>query len=244
MDLRERSGDEHQRPRHPWERARLAFVDDLVTAHAAAGDVVDIGAGDGFVAHHFARRGRRVVAVDAHYNDDDLAKLRTGGVQATTTVPTGRQFTLALLLDVIEHVDDDVGLLRVARDVLVDDGVAVITVPAWPQLFSRHDRALHHHRRYTPASLRTAVELAGLRVVVDGGLFHSLIAPRLLSVVGERLRPRRTDDRVAGVGGFDAPGVVGDVVAALLRGEQFLSRAAARHRLQLPGLSLFAVVAR
>ncbi len=238
MDLRERTTNSQ---RHPWERARLAFVTDLVAQHAPVGDIVDIGAGDAFVAAAFATAGRHVVAVDAHYSDDDLHRLRAPRLGPARDVPDGR-VDLVLLLDVIEHVVDDTGLLRTARDLLTDTGVAIITVPAWPTLFSHHDRALLHHRRYTPAMLHTAIEQAGLRVVVDGGLFHALLVPRALSVFAERFFER--DAAHVGVGGFSAPAVIGNAITAALRIEQRLSLAAARRGLAVPGLSLFAVVRR
>lgn len=244
MDLRERRSA--STARHPWERARLAFVDDLVRVHAVDGDVVDIGAGDGFVAAWFHAAGRRVFAVDAHYTDTDLATMRAALLNPSRTPPAHVQAAVVLLLDVIEHVDDDVDLLRTARDLLTETGVAVITVPAWPALFSRHDRALHHHRRYTPAMLHTAIQHAGLRVVVDGGLFHGLLLPRALSVLAERLRGSTDadDDITDGVGSFSAPAVVGDAITRVLRLEQRLSLEAARRGIVVPGLSHFAVVRR
>ena len=253
MDLRERHHDTARR--HPWERARLSFVEQLVATHAGAGSgpVVDIGAGDGYVAAAFADTNRAVFAVDAHYTDADIARLRTPSLQPSREAPTDVAADVVLLLDVIEHVHDDVGLLRIARDLLTKDGIAVITVPAWPALFSSHDRALLHHRRYTPTMLRTAIAHAGLRVVVDGGVFHGLLLPRAFAVLAERLRPGRIDAVVGvdvgvgvgvGVGHFAAPAVVGDVITAALRAEQRLSDVAARRGLAVPGLSQFAVVRR
>lgn len=61
------------------------------------------------------------------------------------------------MFDVIEHVADDVGALRWAAQQLVPGGLLVITVPAFDFLWTKHDEAAHHVRRYTPASLRAIV---------------------------------------------------------------------------------------
>lgn len=245
MDLKEaRAAATSGAPRHPWERARLAFVETLLRHHAPDGPVVDIGAGDGFIAHALHRAGRSVIAVDDAFSDDDIARLGAAGIDARTTLPQGLGFRVALLLDVIEHVDDDIGLLRAAAAGVDDGGVVVVTVPAWPALFSSHDRALHHRRRYTPTSLAEALRRSGLDVVEGGGLFHSLLLPRAFSVWRERRRPTTTTTDLGRIGSFPGPAPIGDVVVAALRAEQRLSRVVARHRplpRGLPGLSCYAV---
>jgi len=65
---------------------------------------------------------------------------------------------------VVEHVDDDVGLLREARRRLVPGGRVLIAVPAFPSLWSTHDEVLHHRRRYTRATLRRALQEAGFHI--------------------------------------------------------------------------------
>lgn len=249
MDLRE-ARTATSSARHPWERARCSFITALLSRMAPTGQLLDVGAGDGFIARTLQRAGRDVVAVDTHYSPDDIATLSAAGVHAVTAMPSTRVAAAALLLDVIEHVEDDVALLRGAAAAVIPGGVVVVTVPAWPRLFSAHDRALGHHRRYTPASLDAALHRAGLDVVEGGGLFHGLLVPRAFGVLRERLRSgtdhRRADERaaVAVAGGFKAPAFVGDAVVAVLQAEQRLSRRCARHRRltqAVPGLSLYAV---
>jgi SAM-dependent methyltransferase len=245
VDLKEaRATEQRAAPRHPWERARLAFVIDLLRRHAPDGPVLDVGAGDGFVARALHDTGRHVVAVDDAFAADDIAGLAAAGVAAQTTLPTVAAFRVALLLDVIEHVDDDVALLRAAADSVDEGGVIVVTVPAWPALFSSHDRALAHRRRYTPPALADALHRAGLEVVEGGGLFHTLLLPRAVSVWLERRGPRVMTTAPPPIASFPGPPVVADLVVAALRAEQHLSRIVARRRplpRGLPGLSCYAV---
>ena len=73
-------------------------------------------------------------------------------------------FDVVVSCDVLEHVeDDDAGMREIAR-VLRPGGICVLTVPAHQWLWSEHDEALRHLRRYQHRRLRKVVEGAGLRV--------------------------------------------------------------------------------
>ena len=63
-------------------------------------------------------------------------------------------FDLAVSLDVIEHLEDDLGALRELRRVVAPGGALLVTVPAYQWLWSGHDEINHHHRRYTRRSLQ------------------------------------------------------------------------------------------
>jgi hypothetical protein len=99
-----------------------------------------------------------------------------------------------LLLDVIEHVDDDVATLRAARGAVGDGGLLIVTVPAYRWLWSGHDEVLGHRRRYTAGELRAAVERAGFRVL-RVSYFNTLLFPLLAAVrAGKRVRGDRGHD--------------------------------------------------
>lgn len=252
MDLSERAVGAAPGPhaRHPWERARAAFVvERLRTMGLRPGDaVLDVGAGDAWLAASVQEAlGVAVTCWDVHYQDDDLARVAALGLRPTRTLPDG-PFHAALLLDLLEHVEDDAALLASVVARLRPGGRMLITVPAWPALFSAHDRALHHLRRYTPAALRARLLGAGLLVDESGGLFHALLAPRALAVLAERLGLAHWGEaselpgwRVAGWRGGAG---VSDALVRALRAEQRLSLLSARLRLDVPGLSAWAVCTR
>jgi len=73
-------------------------------------------------------------------------------------------FDTVVCLNVIEHVDDDVGALRNIAGVLSSNGRAIVLVPHGPEVFGTLDMVLGHKRRYTEAALRKLVEDAGLEV--------------------------------------------------------------------------------
>src|SRR2546426_12019635 len=94
---------------------------------------------------------------------------------------------ILLLLDVIEHLDADVAALETARRALRPGGLLVITVPAYRWLWSGHDVALGHRRRYTTRGLSRVVERAGLSVV-HASYFNTLLFPAVaLTRVWKRL---------------------------------------------------------
>ncbi|MEO8449533.1 MAG: class I SAM-dependent methyltransferase [Gemmatimonadota bacterium] len=77
----------------------------------------------------------------------------------------GAQLDTVVALNVVEHIQDDVGALTTIRQLLVRGGHAVILVPAMDQLYGSLDQELGHFRRYTRRRLATAFEKAGLHLV-------------------------------------------------------------------------------
>jgi SAM-dependent methyltransferase len=73
-------------------------------------------------------------------------------------------FDALLALDVIEHLDDDRGAVCRMAELLRPGGLAIISVPALPELFSEFDEIQGHRRRYLPETLRAAFAGSGLTV--------------------------------------------------------------------------------
>ena len=85
-------------------------------------------------------------------------------------------YDLIAVLDVVEHIEDDVAALAAMRACLAPGGKILIAVPAHAWMWSAHDVVNHHHRRYSKASLGTAIRAAGLRPR-KLGYFNSLLFP-------------------------------------------------------------------
>lgn len=77
---------------------------------------------------------------------------------------TKDSYDTALLINVLEHLQDDRAAVRKARSELRMDGTLVIFVPAFELLMSGLDRRLGHYRRYSTGSLRKVLEGAGFTV--------------------------------------------------------------------------------
>ncbi|HLZ30407.1 MAG TPA: class I SAM-dependent methyltransferase [Chloroflexota bacterium] len=69
-----------------------------------------------------------------------------------------------LLLNVLEHIDDDAKAMRHVHRILRPGGLAVIEVPAGPDLYDVYDELLMHHRRYSAKGLRHLLRASGLEI--------------------------------------------------------------------------------
>lgn len=193
---------------HWWFRGRRRIIASVLDRHHSrgTGPVIDVGCGAGGLLSTVAQHGDRVIAVEGDVGLAAVAQrrhpsadVRVGHLPAALEgLPAA---TLITAFDVIEHLDDDVGTLRAMAARLQRDGAVCVTVPAVPLLWSEHDVANGHRRRYTARTLRGAMEGAGLTVdhlsYFNVFLFPVVLAARLLS----RVRPAstRTDfDRSAG----------------------------------------------
>lgn len=74
------------------------------------------------------------------------------------------KFDLVVMLDVLEHIEDDDGTMKALFACMETSGKILITVPAYQWLWGPHDKVLHHKRRYTRTELRRVIEGAGLKV--------------------------------------------------------------------------------
>jgi SAM-dependent methyltransferase len=102
-------------------------------------------------------------------------------------------FDLAVTLDVIEHLEDDLGALRELRRTVAPGGSLLVTVPAYPWLWSGHDEINHHYRRYTRNSLQRVAEQAGWEQVRTT-YFNSLLLPAAIILrVLDRLSTKTTE---------------------------------------------------
>ena len=181
--------------RHYWFSSRNEVI--VSTMRDVLGDLtgqraVDIGCGTGFVMRAFERAGIAAVGIDMHQVALSYARNRVRGplfLSTATTLPFLREFDIATLFDVIEHVADDVALLVEARAVLRAGGHVVVTVPAGPRLWTTYDEVIGHKRRYDRDVLISALTRAGLRV-----RYVSYFNTALFLAGAVRQSPRRRPD--------------------------------------------------
>jgi SAM-dependent methyltransferase len=135
------------------------------------GTVVEIGAGAGTITERLCRTADHVVASDL--SPTRVAQLEArfaGSAQVevvhgdAASVVAGRRVDAVVLVNVLEHIGDDVGVLAELRDALRPGGVVALFVPAHPGLYSDFDRRIGHFRRYTRATLATVLSRAGFDV--------------------------------------------------------------------------------
>ncbi len=233
--------------RHPWELTRFEFFQNVLRRHgllAPHASILDIGSGDAWFSGELAANNPlpAITCWDQRYTDSSSADLGVSPstIQLRNTRPK-EQYDLILMLDVLEHVEDDLGFLRetVSKN-LRPGGSLLISVPAWKHLESDHDRWLEHFRRYVPRQFRNALQFANLTPQKKGGLFHSLLLPRSLGVLKEKLlKPEPLEEEPTLQ--WQAGPLLSKVVTTALRADNRLSQWASDIGVPLPGLSLWAL---
>jgi len=174
--------------RHWYYRAKARAMTALLQGHAAQ-RILDVGAGSGFFSRHLLAQARACEAwcVDISYAAD------SDSVEAGKPVYYRRAVEqldadLVLLMDVLEHVDDDRGLLRDYVAKVPSGSRFLITVPAFQWLWSGHDVFLEHKRRYTLNQLERVVRDAGLTVRSGYYYFGAVLPLAAMLRLGQRLR--------------------------------------------------------
>jgi SAM-dependent methyltransferase len=224
--------------RHWWYRGRRRMLAALLEGVSPGERVLDAGCGSGRTLDELTRYG---TAHGVELNPLGLAAARRRGHHVeqapVEAIPfDDGSFDLITCLDVIEHTDDDVTALSELRRVTRPSGHLLVSVPAHPRLWSRHDEVNGHRRRYTRRTLRTAAEAAGWRVERMTGFNVAYLAPAALVRIGRR---RGGDENGSDSELELTPPRLDAVLELPLRAEAAL----VRQGLNLPpGLSLMAVL--
>jgi SAM-dependent methyltransferase len=184
--------------RHWWYRGRRTVLEGVIAELGlpSGARILDAGCGSGRFMVDLAKRGA-VTGVELSDTSVALARERTiGDVIAGSVLEmpfADDSFDLAVSLDVIEHLEDDLAALREFRRTVAPGGALLVTVPAYQWLWSGHDEINHHHRRYTRRSLQRAAEQAGWRQVRTT-YFNSLLLPvAILLRVLDRFSAKTTE---------------------------------------------------
>lgn len=155
---------------HWWYRARRDILADYLDRYGAVpknAKILEIGCGTG---HNLPMLGvfGEVDAIEIDPAAREIASTRLGKPVGSSPLPdlTGVEpgsYDLVAVLDVVEHIEDDVAALQAMARVLRPGGKILITVPAHQWMWSAHDVVNHHKRRYSKATLLAALDKAGLK---------------------------------------------------------------------------------
>lgn len=165
--------------RHWWFLARrrilLAVLERAVPRTGI--EIADVGCGTGGMAAPLSRFGR-VTAVDEASEAREYCRRR--GLDRVLSIAEWdaetSAYDLLTAFDVVEHVEDDLALLKRLHARLKPGGTLVVTVPAYRFLWSPFDEMNHHYRRYSRGELRRRLESAGFRVR-RATYFNTLLFP-------------------------------------------------------------------
>jgi len=188
MDLKEEDILGADIGRHWYYRYKAAALRRAV-AGLQPKRLLDVGAGSGFFSRHLLAEtaAESALCVDIGYPSDRDDSVAGKPVRyRRDTGPT--DCNLVLMMDVLEHVDDDRGLVRHYASKVPSGAHFLVTVPAFAFLWSGHDVFLEHKRRYRLPEIETVMQGAGLEIV-RGAYYFALVFPLAAAL---RLADRNT----------------------------------------------------
>lgn len=224
--------------RHWWFVGRRAILADAI----ARGNpekpfkILEIGSGTGGNLEMLSRFGE-VTGVEPDAEARAFASAKSDATLVDGKLPNGlglepESYDFLAVFDVLEHLDDDAGGLRASALCLKPGGKTVLTVPAFPSLWSYHDVQHHHKRRYTRKSFEALVRGAGLEVERLSYFNTSLFIPAFVVRRFKKALGNETADVEN-----TPPSLLNSILATIFAAERFILR-----WVSLPfGLSLIAV---
>lgn len=174
--------------KHWWFVARKEIILDFITRYLPNNKnpkILDIGCGSGYMLNTLELIGQ-VSGMDM--SDDAIrfskeifsGEVMKGFLPANIPYPENN-FDIIVALDVIEHVDDDVGALINLRAHMREGGKIIITVPANMYLWSEHDVINEHKRRYSLEELKTKLVASGFHIERIS-YYNTFLFPLVLAV--------------------------------------------------------------
>jgi len=185
-----------------WFRVRRNIVLSLIKKYKISkeGEIFDFGCGSGYLVGYLQKLGYNVSGSDISQEAIEFGKAKDiHGLEVVQNDQIKTQnggFEVILTLDVIEHIEDDLGAIRAIQEALKPGGTAIITVPAYQWMWGVQDEVAHHFRRYNMKSLLKLFEHTNLSVVkksyFNTFLFLPIATVRLVSKL-LKLESRESD---------------------------------------------------
>ena len=162
---------------HHWYYRSKATAMRRLLSGAPTSIILDVGAGSGFFSRRLLSEtsANEAWCVDISYGNDSDASEAGKPVYFRRSVDMVNA-DLVLLMDVLEHVDDDIGLLEHYVQRVPSGARFLVSVPAFQFLWSGHDVFLEHKRRYRLNQIEGVVKQAGL-TVKHGAYYFGAVFP-------------------------------------------------------------------
>jgi SAM-dependent methyltransferase len=187
---------------------------------------VDIGCGSGGNMKLLAHHADVVMGLDRSPAALELAAahgFQTANADGQAIPFADCSVDLLSALDVLEHLDDDMRALEEFHRVLRPDGLLLVTVPAYRFLWSEHDEALMHRRRYVASELHAKLTRSGFRVLKRSYAVFFTFFPIVFYRLFRGLFPK--DPLAPKASHIELPGFLNDFLIQLLRFEAWMTRA-------------------
>jgi len=188
-----------------WFVARRSLVEEIVTHEGEQATkpplrLLDVGCGTG---SNLAVFGRKTQAVGVDLSTEALRFCQMRDIESVALTPVEHlpfpdgAFDVVTALDMLEHTDDDLAALTELRRVCKPGGLLICTVPAYGFLWSEHDEALKHRRRYTAHELRNKLSLTGFETQRTSYFITLLFFPILAMRIYQGLFKKSTHPKTS-----------------------------------------------
>lgn len=189
--------------KHWWFIARRQYIKKIISHFFSDKDVrfCEIGCGTGGNLPMLSAFGK----LDAvEMNDEARATIDISKISNLNSlhagylpddIPLTESYDGVFTLDVIEHVEDDSSAVRAIKPLIKNNGYLVLTVPAYQWLWSSHDEANHHYRRYTKRKIERLLNDAGYTIEYSS-YFNTLLFPlaAISRIVAELFKLSKNSD--------------------------------------------------
>ncbi|MDD3877419.1 MAG: class I SAM-dependent methyltransferase [Bacteroidales bacterium] len=255
MDLRETKDlSLQEEKRHPWELARLRvvfhyikkYVEPINNKHCR---ILDIGCGDTFFIEKLAEKipHAEFWAIDTAFTEEIITACNKGKNahrihlfknMSDLNLTDNIEFDLVLLLDVLEHIENDLIFLKDLSNqkFIGSNTTLLITVPAFQSLFVARDFFLKHYRRYNNNQIKHLISKTNFGITYISYFFFSLLILRFIQKVKEGITGSKPE-KEKGLGSYDGNKIFTKIVESILMLDFHKTRFLELLGLKLPGLS-------
>jgi len=170
---------------HWWFRSRNNIILAVLTNYLDIKDkndseILDIGCGLGQI-FPILRKFGHVEGIEKNSNFVKVLKNKYPDIEIHNTkfpnpILDNKKFDLISMFDFLEHVNSPLNILRAANNILKNDGLLLVTVPAYNWMWSKIDEISHHYRRYDKNTLRIEIEKEGFECIYSS-YFMTILFP-------------------------------------------------------------------
>ncbi|MEP7168780.1 MAG: methyltransferase domain-containing protein [Bacteroidota bacterium] len=261
MDIKEAKNRKSKSTyRHPWELARVEIVRRFLVKitqgiNPQKINIIDIGCGDLFVLEtigsHF--NFKSLIGIDIGFDLQTIKLLENKYENTNMKIYNDLnqvsvnedEFSIILLLDVVEHIKEDkIFLSNLYNYNFVNDKATIlITVPSFQSLFCSHDDYMVHFRRYSNFNMVKLLYECNYTIQKKGYFFFSLLLPRLLIILKEKILKKKPSIDVSGTGltTWNHGKFTTDTLKQILLLDFTLMSLLAKFKITLPGLSNYVI---
>lgn len=236
--------------RHPWELTRARIARFLLKKHKVpCAAIADVGSGDGFVLKYLMSyyTNSSFAAIDHAYTPEIIEAIKSedpGNQLNFFDTPekafAWKQFSCILLMDVIEHIEDDSSFMkRLVKSTGNNQNASfLITVPAFQFLFSKHDSLLCHYRRYNINRLTSLCREHNLEIITNGYFFFSLVPVRIIHLLAEKIKIRKP---TKAVDNWERGRFTSKIISFILWVDFRICYSLNKINIRMPGLSCYCI---